>query len=129
MMDDNNLKFEFARNWCGCEIWELKDNLNNILGDIQVKKSDVFYSIYMVKVFEEINRYKHYGTFMYEQVKSEATKRGCKWLIGEWAEMNIDNKHFLDKMTKKEGFIPMTEEYIKKIGFRPNKMPSYIKKI
>ena len=127
---NNNLKFEFVRNWSGCEIWELKDSSDNPLGDIHIKKSDVFYSIYMIKVFEEINRKKyHYGTFMYEQVKSEAIRRGCKWLIGEWAESTIENKHFLDKMVTKERFRPMTEKDIKKIGFRPNKMPTYIKEI
>lgn len=125
----DNLKLVFIRNWCGYEIWELKDISNNVLGDIQVKKSALFYSIYMIKVFEEINRSKNYGTFMYEQVKSEATKRGCKYLIGEWVEMNITNKHFLDKMIKKEGFRLMTEDDIKEIRFKPNNMLSYIKKL
>ena len=126
MLNHSDLKFEFARNWCGYEIWELKDESGQFLGDVDVKKTDDFFAIY--NLHSSISN-QGYGTYMYEKIKKQAIEKGCKWLIGEWTLINEGNKHFLDKLMKKESFKEMLDDDERKLGITfPNK-PCIIKEL
>lgn len=122
-MENNNLKFEFARMWNGNEIWELKDEFGNQVGSTEISKNDSYYSIFSFNSFVEGG-----GTHMYEQIKNEAIQRGCRRIIYEWVEIDNNNKHFFDKMITKEGFRLLTEDDIEEIRFKPF-MPAYIKEL